>query len=140
PVPDRPWVIATTEAAGDVLFDPATGRPVDGWPAPRAGDPTMAVASADGKQIAFGTAINAVKLWNADTTTVGRPLEASVGVVALAFTPDGKSLVGLWPQGRIRVWDPPAGRLIGEVGDDHPGPFGELAAVGNDLLALGPAP
>jgi WD40 repeat protein len=139
PVPDRPWVLATTEAVGDVLFDLATGKPVDGWPTPRAGDPTIAAASPDGRRFAFGTAINPVRLWDADAATVGRTLEASVGVVALAFTPDGKKLVGLWAQGRVRVWDPVAGAGVREVGHDHPGPFAELVAVSDSVVALGPA-
>jgi WD40 repeat protein len=140
PVPEHPWVLTTTEAAGDVLFDPATGRHVADWPTPRVGDRTVAAASPDGKLIAFATPSEPVKLWNANTTTVGRTLEASVGVIVLAFTPDGKRLVGLWPHGRVRVWDPLPGRLLGEVGHDHPGPFGEMASVGNNLVALGPAP
>jgi WD40 repeat protein len=139
PLPNHTWIIATTEAAGDVLFDPATGKAVPGWPDPRPGDPAVAAPSPDGQLIAFGTTINPVKMWKVDTQQVDRPLEGSSGVAALAFTPDGTKLVGLWPLGRIRVWDVAAGRLLKEVDHDYSGPFNDLAPISNDLVALGSA-
>ena len=139
PVPGRDWVLATTDAAGDVLFDPATGKVVAGWPDPRPGDPTVAAPSPDGKLIAFGTPLNPVRLWNARTQKADRPLEGSSGVVALAFTPDGQKLVGLWPLGRVRVWDPAAGRFLAEVDHHYAGKFAELAAVSDNVVVLGSA-
>jgi WD40 repeat protein len=139
PVPGRDWVLATTDAAGDVLFDPATGKVVTGWPDPRSGDPTVAAPSPDGKLIAFGTLLTPVKLWNARTQKAGRPLEGSAGVAALAFTPDGQKLVGLWPHGRLRVWDPATGRFLAEVDHHHAGKFAGLAAIADSVVVLGPA-
>src|SRR5205085_1199812 len=73
PVPGRDWVLATTDAAGDVLFDPATGKVVAGWRDPRPGDPTVAAPSPDGTLIAFGSPLTPVKLWNARTQKADRP-------------------------------------------------------------------
>ncbi|HEX3148554.1 MAG TPA: hypothetical protein VHR66_10750 [Gemmataceae bacterium] len=139
-VPEQSWVLATTETAGDVLFDPMTGKAVSGWPSGRPKDLTVAAPNPDGTLIAVSAHSQPVKLWNTETGKSDRPLEASVGVIALCFTPDGKQVVGLWPQGRIRVWDPRVGKLIQEVDHDQAGPFTEIAAVSPSVVALGPSP
>jgi WD40 repeat protein len=139
PLPERSWVLARTEAAGDVLFDPATGKIIPGWPEPKPNEPVVAVPSPDGKLIAFGTTNSSVKLWTVDTQTADRPLDGSAGVAALAFTPDGTRLIGLWPLGRIRIWDVPTGKPIKEVDHDYPGPFTDLAVISDNLIAIGPA-
>ena len=135
PVPNHTWVLATTAAAGDVLFDPATGLPVPDWPVPRPGDAVIATPSPDGRRIAYGTAGGPVRLWNVADQKAGPLLEASAGVAALAFTPDGSKLVGLWPHGRLRVWELGTDK-VAEVDHDHPGPFTGLAAVDNRVVAL----
>ena len=133
------WVLATTDAAGDVLFDPATGKVVTGWPDPRPGDPTVAAPSPDGKLVAFGSPLAPVRLWNARTRTADRPLEGSNGAIALSFTPDGQKLVGLWPLGRVRVWDQATGRFLAEVDHHYAGKFAELVAVRDTVVVLGTA-
>lgn len=137
PVPGRPWVIGTTATAGDVLFDPDTGKVAPGWPDPRPGDPAVAAPSPDGKLIAFGTGFEPVRFWNADSHKLDRPLAASIGVARLAFTPDGARLIGLWPLGRIRVWDVVGGKFLREVEHDYPGPFNDLAVLSDRLVVLG---
>jgi WD40 repeat protein len=138
-VPDRTWVLATTEVVGDVLFDPATGKIVPGWPEPKTGEPTVAAPSPDGKVIAFGTTNNSIKLWDVDTQKTRRSFEGSAGEVALAFAPDGRSLIGLWPHGRIRVWDSATGRLLKEVDHSYSGPFTEMSALADSLIVVGSA-
>ncbi|MBO0697517.1 MAG: WD40 repeat domain-containing protein, partial [Zavarzinella sp.] len=137
PVPNRPWVIGFTMTVGDVLFDPKTGKVVEGWPAARTGDNVVAAPSPDGKSIAVGSAVNPVRLWDCETATAGPPLAASTGFQRLGFTPDGKQLVGLGVWGRLRVWDVDTGTLVREVVHDQPGPFGDLVPIGNDLVGLG---
>ena len=140
PVRDHPWVIATTEFAGDVLFDPATGLVVEGWPAPDANKPLVASPSPDGRFIAIGSSKEPVQLWSCDTSSISHACEASSGIACLEFAPDGKQLVGLWPRGRLRTWVPDTGKLIREVDHDYRGPFAIMSAVTNDVVVLGAAP
>ena len=128
-VPDRPWVLATTAAAGDVLFETQTGKVVEGWPSSNANDTAVAATSPDGRLIAVASTTNSARLWACDTGAIRRRCEGSAGVVALAFTPDGSKLVGLWSQGRIRVWDPLTGLIVKEVDHEHPGPYSGLAGA-----------
>ena len=139
-VPNQSWVLATTELAGDVLFDPTTGKAVSGWPSGRRNDLTVAAPNQDGSLIAVSAHSQPVKLWNPETGKSDRPMDASVGVIALSFTPDGRRLVGLWPHGRIRVWNPQSGKVLMEVDHDQPGPFTEMVAVSLNVIALGPVP
>lgn len=136
PVPNRTWVLATTEVAGDMLFDPATGAVVPDWPDGRPGDPAVAAPSPDGRRIAVGTSINPVRVWDVGTQQLGQPLDGSHEVAALAFTPDGSKLIGLWSHGRVRVWDLGT-RTVTEVRHEYPGPFTELSALTNELVVLG---
>jgi WD40 repeat protein len=139
PVNDHTWVLARTEAAGDVLFDPATGKVVPGWPDPRAGEAAVATPSPDGRLIAVGGGDRPARLWTVDTQTAGPPLDGSSGVIALTFTPDGKALVGLWPLGRIRTWDPASGKFLKEVDHPYSGPFAEISGLVDSLVVLGTA-
>ncbi|HKB03038.1 MAG TPA: PQQ-binding-like beta-propeller repeat protein [Gemmataceae bacterium] len=136
PVPGRAWALVTTSSAGDSLFEIETGKLVEDWPAVRTGDRIVAAPSPDGGRIAFGTSSRPVQFWRANAATFDPSCEGSVGVEALAFTPDGRQLVGLWPFGRIRIWDADTGKLVREV--DHPlsGRFSGLAALGDDLIAV----
>jgi WD40 repeat protein len=131
PVPNRPWVLASTNTVGDVLFDPKTGKVVPGWPAAKVGDAVTAAADPDGKAIAVGSATDPVRLWDCDTATLGRPFEASAGFYRLAFAPGGLLLgVGQW--GRIRVWDVGDRKVRYEVDHDQSGVFTNVAALAGD--------
>jgi WD40 repeat protein len=96
----------------------------------------MAAPSPDGRLIAVG-GNRPARLWTVDTQKAGPPLEGSSGVVALAFTPDGRALVGLWPLGRIRIWDSATGKFLREVDHSYSGRFTELAAIADNLVVLG---
>lgn len=136
PILDRPWVLATTDPTGDVLFDPETGQPVEGWPRPKESEPAVAAPSPDGRRIALGTPESPVRIWDCETMRLGARCEGSVGVKVLAYTPDSSKLIGLWTQGRIRVWDSILGNLLKEVDHEYPGPFNELAAITNEVVVL----
>jgi WD40 repeat protein len=136
PVFDRPWVLATTEPTGDVLFDPETGQPVEGWPRPKESEPAVAAASPDGRRIALGKPEDPVRLWDCETMRLGARCEGSVGVNMLAYTPDSSKLIGLWTQGRMRIWDSIMGNLLKEVDHEYPGPFTDMAAITNELVVL----
>jgi WD40 repeat protein len=139
-VPEQDWVLATTDVAGDLLFDPKIGKVVTGWPSGRRKEPTIAAANKDGTLFAVASPTTPVKLWDPETGKADRPLEASVGVIALTFTTDGKRLIGLWPHGRIRVWDPSVAKLLMEVDHNESGPFTEMVGISPSVVALGPAP
>lgn len=139
PVYDRAWVVATTDPAGDVLFDPETGKPPDGWPMPKSTDPAVAVPSPDGRRIAIGRPNESVRLWDCETMRLGARCEGSTGVNALAYTPDGTRIIGLWFSGRMRIWDSITGNLEKEVDHEYAGPFTDLAAITNDTIVLGSA-
>jgi len=68
--------------------------------------------SPDGTWILTNT--GEVILWDATSGTSRRML-ARVGgsVVAIAFSPDGRTLAGGTGNGRVLLWDPASGRLIG---------------------------
>jgi WD40 repeat protein len=136
PVPERPWVLATTPTSGDVLFDPKTGKRVEGWPAGQPSSQLVAAPSPDGKVIAFGSADQTVQLWDSDKATPGLKFEASTGFAGLAFSPDGRQLVGFGRWGRIRVWDATTGKIVREVDHDHPGPISNVVPLGGDLAAV----
>lgn len=128
--------LVTTALFGDLLFDCRTGEVVDKYPAFSAKDRLVAAAGPDGDVLAIGVGNRPVKLWDAATGTLDRPCDQSVGVRALAFTPDGKRLVGLWRYGRVRVWDAGTGKLVREV--EHPlsGEFEDLAPLGDELVLV----
>jgi WD40 repeat protein len=136
PVFDRPWVLATTEPTGDVLFDPETGQPVEGWPRPKESEPAVAAASPDGRRIALGKPENHVRLWDCETMRLGARCEGSIGVNVLAYTPDSSKLIGLWTQGRIRIWDSIVGNLLKEVDHEYTGPFSDISAIANEIVVL----
>src|SRR5207248_811588 len=75
PVYDRAWVLATTDPAGDVLFDPETGKPPDGWPSPKSTELAVAAPSPDGRRIALGRSNELVRLWDCDTMRLGARCE-----------------------------------------------------------------
>src|SRR5206468_2925617 len=58
----------------------------------------------DGAVARFGT----VRLWHPG------------GVVQLAYSPDGRTLVSVGGDGRCRVWDAATGKLLRELGGGQP--------------------
>ena len=104
-VPKSRFVIGTTTSVGDVLFDTTTAKVAEGWPAAQLADAVVAAPSRDGEKIAVGAANRPIRLWDAETATLGQPFEASSGFNRVAFNSDGTELIGLGTWGRIRVWD-----------------------------------
>jgi RNA polymerase sigma factor (sigma-70 family) len=100
----------------------------------------------DGKTLAVGEVANTLRLWNLTTKPVtatsvgvkapGQTRGSGNEVSALAFTPDGRTLVSLgdYGAGSIRLWEVLAGkercRLQGQPGD------GSLLAVSPDGRTL----
>jgi len=140
PHPVKNWVLVTTESAGDVLFDINTAVPVPGWPESAIDDPRSAIASLDGQRLALVSKKEPIRIWESENTRIARSCVASEGVRSLAFLPDPTLLVGIWPEGRIRVWDVSTGKIIRDVDHEYPGPFSEIAAITNNIVLIGPAP
>ncbi|MBI5961560.1 MAG: hypothetical protein HY866_22660, partial [Chloroflexi bacterium] len=60
--------------------------------------------SADGKEIALGNFFNGVWLWNVDDKRVTYKLKSEEGIDTVAFSPDGRSVIGAGWFGDIYEW------------------------------------
>lgn len=129
------FVLVHSTKRGHLLYDTQTMLPVPKWPDSQ-GHIKGAVAAPDGLFIAYAHAQAPIKFWSVDNQDTRRTMEASEGALAFAFLPDGKKLVGLWPLGRLSVWDCETGKLDAEVPHDWPGPFTGLQVVGPNLVQL----
>jgi WD40 repeat protein/tetratricopeptide (TPR) repeat protein len=128
--------ILTAGADGTArLWDAATGRPF-GAPMKHPSMIGAAALSPDGKVLAtaggnrMGRVIdeemeqitkvkrpvdNTARLWDATTgRPIGEPLEHQQVVEAVAFSPDGKSILTGSADGTARLWDAATGRPIGQ--------------------------
>lgn len=133
--------MVATGGTGEILvWDAGTGR--------RQGSPfhgheghVLGLAfSGDGSSLASSGEDLTLRLWRvADRQPVGAVLRLPAPVRNLAFSPDGRFLVG--SQGKaIRFWSIPGLQLAGEIPDAHPswisglafGPDGHLASSGTD--------
>src|SRR5438034_657460 len=72
--------------------------------------------SPDGKTLAAGTPLEIVCLWDTSTGKLARRLQAGVSA---SFSPDGRWLVAVTHDGRIRRFEYPACKLIGRADPDH---------------------
>jgi RNA polymerase sigma factor (sigma-70 family) len=120
--PDGATVAVGTGQQGVVLWDTASGKQLNRWPA----SASMAlVYSPDGKTLATGGMDCAVRLWEADSGkllhTLGTPLDLSgprdgirvTGTSAIAFSPDGKFVAAaIVPQNTITLWDADSGKEL----------------------------
>jgi WD40 repeat protein/tetratricopeptide (TPR) repeat protein len=80
----------------------------------------------------------AIQLWDVATgTSVGQPLEHPSTVTAMAFSPDGCSLVTGCADGLVRVWDVAAGSALG-LPIDHSGEPVDFAPADSTQAALEP--
>ena len=136
PVPDRPWVIGMVLKSGEIIFDVRTGKPLVGWPPAKTVMVHALTPSSDGKYIAYAVPLQGVHLWDCETRQAGPTLEGSVGVSALDFTPDAKKLVGVWPFGRIRIWDVNTGNLESEVDHDLRDSFFACRMLSDNLALI----
>jgi WD40 repeat protein len=127
PAPEAKGAAGRTDRYGDPLPDGAVARL--GTVRLRHECPVGSVAfSPDGALVAAGGTAAPVRVWDAAT---GQELARFKGKIrtspALAFTPDGKTLlaashVGLGPT--VQHWDAATGDLVREVKAEQSGPFG----------------
>jgi WD40 repeat protein len=133
------WEMATGKALGPVAgrgsgldvvaFSPADGRlaatgrgaplhlwrltagaplPPDTWPGEN--NKGVALAFAPDGTLALDGRDNVIRLWRLDgAQELGRLVGHQTRVNALAFTPDGRSLVSASDDGTLLIWDVPAG-------------------------------
>jgi len=129
-------VAPTTTKIGALTSEPATQNT---WNLQRTlkghSNEILAVAfSPDGKQIAFASADNRVRLWNAATGAARHVLRHSRGLYAVAFSPDGNQIVSGGGKQAV-LWDSATGasnRIIAqftEVFDVAFSPDGKQIAV-----------
>jgi len=96
--------LASITADGQVVvWNPQDGKILRQWDAKHQGEVMLAM-SADGKTIA--TASATVRLWNADTGAeiAEFPVKAGDPVVAMTFSPDGKTLALGRHSAQIELW------------------------------------
>jgi len=107
------WLVETIQGAGSAVVrrrDPATWRAI-GEPIGR--DVEGAVLSPDARRLLTKTGTT-VRLHDAATgRPIGAALEHSSPVLAMAFVPDGTTLVTGAEDGGLRFWDAATGRPIG---------------------------
>jgi RNA polymerase sigma factor (sigma-70 family) len=92
------------------VLDPATGKEVKRLAVP-CGRLTCATLSPDGKILAASSG-QALHTWDAGGTPRQSLNAHDGGVTALAFAPDGKTLVTASADAALRVWDPWAGKVL----------------------------
>jgi eukaryotic-like serine/threonine-protein kinase len=85
---------------------------------------TSASISPDGKTIAIGGGDvsgqnGGAQLWDIASGKLSRVLEDSGCVMAVAISPDGKTVLTAGPEQKTRLWDAANGRLIGELVQDQ---------------------
>jgi WD40 repeat protein/DNA-binding SARP family transcriptional activator len=134
--PDNQLVIVgeSTEAgAGLTLVDPATGDVVQTIPEARA----PVAVSPDGGSVAAREG-DALAIFDIATGARRRVLTRTSRPVAVAFSPDGRTLVSATDQPIIEVWDPASGERTGVLAG-HSASAGAIGfgADGNTLYSSG---
>jgi WD40 repeat protein len=109
-----------------------------------AGAPQSATLSPDAKLVAGAYGNGQVQVWDsASAHPAGPALRAGTGQAgtgragtglrdaapAVAFSPDGKLLAGVYADGSVRVWDPAAGPPDGQVLQASSGSAARVTAV-----------
>jgi WD40 repeat protein len=135
-------------ASGDadraaLIWDPASGQKQRTLPGQRGSVNAVAFAP-DGKSVAVGGAtrkdgveVGYVRLFDTATGKDGGALELASGVLALAFAPDGATLIAGAKADGVQLWDV-AGRKLRGTLRGHVGWIGTVAvATGSKTIATG---
>src|SRR5262249_42839870 len=94
------------------LWDITSGQPLAGAGPPPAARPNLAITP-DGRLLAANGGGSDVRLWDAETLTPLRSLEAPSSVHTVAFSPDGQRLAGA-AEDSVRLWEVATGQVVAD--------------------------
>jgi len=88
----------------------------------------------DNSVLASGSSDRTIRIWNIENNQVKLKFDAGCGVLALAFSPDGRTLYSAGDDNLIRRWDVPSGKQTGEF-KGHEGLVVSLIAHGDTIIS-----
>lgn len=96
----------------------------------------LAFSPKDSNLLASAGSDRVIHLWSVETNQSKMKLDAGCGVLALAFSPDGKTLYSAGDDNLIRRWDVANGKQTGTF-KGHDGTIVSLIARGDTLISGG---
>lgn len=111
--PDGKTFISAAKDGSFILWDGATGKESGRLQAGSAGPIREAALSADGSLVAAVDSGQAVFLWRLQSSAAPMRLPGPMrGAVALAFSPDKRTVAGAGSDGQILLWDVATGKEL----------------------------